>query len=132
MASDLTTSLVNTGLTSLEGRIANYLYRANRDLAASERHPDVFNLRAAEFITLLEYLPERRFGIVADVGCGNGFMSALWSLVAKEVIGVDEAAEHLEQHSIGLQHPQKLIEHLGVTGVSFREGRIEELPFDDG
>jgi ubiquinone/menaquinone biosynthesis C-methylase UbiE len=132
MATDLATSASKTALPSLEDRAADYLDRANRDLAASEPHPDVFNLRAAEFIELLKHLPERRFGIVADVGCGNGFMSALWSVVADEVIGVDEGEQRLEQHSIGLERPQKLIAHLGINGVSFRPGKIEELPFDDG
>jgi len=128
MAVDLTTK---SPLDFLEDRIAKYLDRANRDLAAGERHPDVFNLRAAEFTELSKHLPER-FGIVADVGCGNGFMSALWSLVADEVIGVDETEQRLEQHSIGLEHPQHLIAHLGATEVSLRQGRIEELPFRDG
>jgi ubiquinone/menaquinone biosynthesis C-methylase UbiE len=121
-----------TAPKSIKNRVADYLERANSSLSTGERHPDVFNVRAAEFVHLLDHLPQQQFGIVADVGCGNGFMSALWSLVADEVIGVDESEERLEQHSIGLERPQNLIGHLGAMGVSLREGKIEKLPFNGG
>ncbi|MFW6338786.1 MAG: ArsR/SmtB family transcription factor [Alkalispirochaetaceae bacterium] len=59
---------------------------------------------------------------IADVGCGNGKLSALLASSGNDVIGVDNAEEQI-----------RLARELydGRAGLSFRVAEAEELPFPD-
>lgn len=111
--------------------IDSYLEIAKRKLGSNETYPEIFDNRANEFASLINQLPKRRFGTVVEVGCGNAFLSTLWSLTADRVIAIDEEQKHLIQHSQGLECARKLIQCLDAKNVEVRPGKMENLPLPD-
>ena len=60
---------------------------------------------------------------ILDAGCGAGFMSRIYARSGAEVIGIDRAGKMLDQ--------AKKEEDKTKLGISFIEGDITNLPFQD-
>jgi SAM-dependent methyltransferase len=61
---------------------------------------------------------------VADVGCGEGYLTVETARWASQVIAVDRSAEVLAR-------ARALATRRGLTNVTWRTGEIEQLPLDD-
>ncbi|MEQ1761681.1 MAG: methyltransferase domain-containing protein [Pyrinomonadaceae bacterium] len=62
---------------------------------------------------------------VLDVGCGGGRYSVAWRLLgAKKVVGYDVSAT-------GIADARKRVEAAGIDNVSFQEGNVLSLPFEE-
>ena len=62
--------------------------------------------------------------IVADAGCGEGYLSLEAARWAEQVIAIDSSRDVLKR-------ARQLARKRGVTNIVWREGRIEELPLED-
>jgi ubiquinone/menaquinone biosynthesis C-methylase UbiE len=64
-------------------------------------------------------------GLVLDVACGPGILSAAIAKAAREVVAFDLTPEMLKKAA-------QRCNEAGLTNVTFREGNAAELPFADG
>jgi arsenite methyltransferase len=107
---------------------ADLARRLGYDAARLEGVPDAAAQSFAGvgyFFDLLDLQPGER---VADLGSGSGmdvFYAAGLVGPSGSVIGVDFTPEQLAK-------ARRLAEENGFTQVEFREGRIEQLPLEDG
>ncbi len=62
---------------------------------------------------------------VVDAGCGPGLVAAYLAPFAREVVGVDATPAMLDKG-------RRVAVERGCENVSFLEGTMEQLPFDDG
>lgn len=115
----------------LKAQILDVQDRAKTSFGQSEFYPEVFDIRAQEFIAIIEGLKVSKLGAVLDVGCGNGFYSSLWALLAERVIGIDEEEEALLQHSRGLTRARALTSQLAPKPVEIRHGCMQKIPLED-
>lgn len=60
-----------------------------------------------------------------DVACGPGVLACAFAEVARHVIGIDTTPTMLEQ-------ARKLQAEKGLANMSWRQGDVAQLPFDDG
>jgi ubiquinone/menaquinone biosynthesis C-methylase UbiE len=94
----------------------------------SESEPDRLEAQArlAGIEHHLEYIPLKPDDLVLDAGCGSGSMSRLLAqnLDQGQVVGVDVDSAYLEA-------ARKFAEIDGLSNVTFKEGDIFKLPFDD-
>lgn len=61
---------------------------------------------------------------VADLACGEGYLTVEAARWAKRVIGIDRSAEVLKR-------AKALADRRGVRNVSWKRGELEKLPIDD-
>jgi SAM-dependent methyltransferase len=62
---------------------------------------------------------------VLDAGCGGGRYTAAWvKLGARSAVGLDISA-------VGLESARKRVEAAGLSGVTFQEGSVLAMPFED-
>jgi ArsR family transcriptional regulator len=61
---------------------------------------------------------------VADIACGEGYLSVEAARWAKKVIGIDRSAEVLKR-------ARALAERRGVSNITWKRGDIEKLPLPD-
>jgi SAM-dependent methyltransferase len=61
---------------------------------------------------------------VADIACGEGYLSVEAARWAKKVIGIDRSGEVLKR-------ARALAERRGVSNITWKRGEIEKLPLDD-
>jgi ubiquinone/menaquinone biosynthesis C-methylase UbiE len=78
------------------------------------------NQRLLEIETLLSYLPYDQN--ILDIGCGNGFSTALFSKQAKRIVGIDYSEAMIER-------AQKEFEHF--PNVEFKVQDVLNLEFPD-
>ena len=62
--------------------------------------------------------------VVADAGCGEGYLSLEAARWAEQVIAIDSSRDVLKR-------ARQLARKRGVTNIVWREGRIEALPLED-
>jgi ArsR family transcriptional regulator len=62
---------------------------------------------------------------VADIACGEGYLSVEAARWAKRVIGIDRSTEVLRR-------ARELAERRGVSNITWKRGEIEKLPLADG
>ena len=62
---------------------------------------------------------------VADIACGEGYLSVEAARWAKKVIGIDRSAEVLKR-------ARALAERRGVSNITWKRGEMEKLPLNDG
>lgn len=62
--------------------------------------------------------------VVADAGCGEGYLSIEAARWAERVIAIDSSRDVLKR-------ARQLARKRGMTNITWREGRIETLPLDD-
>jgi ArsR family transcriptional regulator len=62
--------------------------------------------------------------VVADLGCGDGYLTVEAARWAREVIAVDRSSDVLERG-------RALANRRGVTNITWRRGELEQLPLQD-
>jgi len=62
--------------------------------------------------------------VVADLGCGDGYLTVEAARWAKEVIAIDRSSDVLERG-------RALASRRGVTNITWRRGELERLPLQD-
>jgi SAM-dependent methyltransferase len=62
--------------------------------------------------------------VVADAGCGEGYLAIEAARWAEQVIAIDSSRDVLKRARL-------LARKRGVTNITWREGRIENLPLED-
>lgn len=63
--------------------------------------------------------------IVADAGCGEGYLSMEAARWAEQVIAIDSSRDVLKR-------ARQLARKRGIGNITWKEGRIEALPLEDG
>jgi ArsR family transcriptional regulator len=61
---------------------------------------------------------------LADIACGEGYLSVEAARWARKVVGIDRSAEVLKR-------ARALAERRGVSNISWKRGEIEKLPLAD-
>ncbi len=64
-------------------------------------------------------------GLVVDVGCGTGFLSAGLASYATSVVGIDDSPGMLEV-------ARESMLSLGLNNVELQQGSVSKLPLEDG
>ncbi len=93
---------------------------------------DYYRLRAAEMDAIFSICKIGAVGKVLEVGCGNGFVSAILSGRAGEVVASDLMRADPGTHSVGILKAAELFERLGVNNCRVVSCSCEDLPFDSG
>lgn len=93
---------------------------------------DHYRLRAEEVGVLLSMHNVKKAGRILEIGCGNGFVSALLSCLAGEVVATDLSEIDARTHSIGISKAEELLKRLGIKNVEVVSCDGERLPFKDG
>jgi ubiquinone/menaquinone biosynthesis C-methylase UbiE len=112
------------------GRETTMLNHETRVRDEFTRQAETFSASAAitdaaltqRFVTALG---EAARGLVLDVACGPGILSAAIAKTAREVVAFDLTPEMLKNAA-------QRCNAAGLTNVTFREGNAAELPFADG
>ena len=68
----------------------------------------------------LSYIKDKK---VLDIGCGNGYGTALMAKTAKEIVGLDYDAGTVEQNKE---------KYRSIANISFKQASIPPIPFEDG
>lgn len=87
--------------------------------------------RGAEIENLFRCLKLNYLGEVLDLGCGNGFISCLLSLISRKVTATDLYSPDSKTHTLGIDSAKALISKLGKTNISLLACSIEQIPFKD-
>jgi ubiquinone/menaquinone biosynthesis C-methylase UbiE len=106
------------------------LNHENRVRDEFTRQAETFSVSAAitdaeltqRFVTALG---DAARGLMLDVACGPGILSAAIAKTAREVVAFDLTPEMLKRAA-------QRCNAAGLTNVTFREGNAAELPFADG
>ncbi len=66
-----------------------------------------------------------------ELGCGNGFQSALLAVLSKKIFATDLFREERKTHTLGLNCAGDLIDKLGIKNISLVSCSASALPFAD-
>jgi len=91
-----------------------------------------YRYRAKEMEVLFSIYNIQKVNRILEIGCGNGFISAILSRFADEVIAVDLSKSDAKTHSIGIVKTSELFEKLRINNCSSVSCSGEKLPFKDG
>lgn len=99
---------------SVKEHIGHIYTEATNHLAHLECWPSYYRFRRQELELLLHFYPLQNQGVIFELGCGIGYMSAMLSACADCVIAADLPAEDSSVHSRGLGKAEVLLKELGV------------------
>lgn len=113
------------------GWIKSVLSRAKEKALDLEPWPHYFESKAREFTLISDFCGICMDGDILEIGCGNGFTSALLSERARHVTAFDLPSKDASTHSIGIKAGGELIDRMALRNVSAVAGSSESLPFPD-
>ena len=93
--------------------------------------PNYYRLRAKELEVLCSIYALKKVNRTLEIGCSNGFTSAILSRFSNEVIATDLLNLDRQTHSIGISKARELIERLNIDNCRIISCSAEELPFED-
>lgn len=93
---------------------------------------DYYKLRAGEMGALLSMHKIEKSGRILEIGCGNGFVSALLSGLADEVVATDLSEFDAKTHSMGISKAEDLFKRLDIKNAKAVSCNGERLPFKNG
>ena len=105
--------------------------QAIKTSSALQPWPNYYRLRAMELEVLFSMYAPKKVRRILEIGCGNGFTSAILSGFSNEVIATDLYSLDRESHSIGILKAKELIKRLNVKNCNVISCSAEELPFKD-
>lgn len=109
------------------------LYRiASRELKDRENFPDHFLYKKVEMLNIFNEIMPKRDGVFLEIGCGNGFQSALLSCFAKRLVASDLYYFDPKTHTMGMALAKGLNRHLDRKNVEFVSCSADRLPFKPG
>src|SRR5262245_7372144 len=88
--------------------------RAQRDFPGEQPWAGQYRRRALEMASLRRLLPERPAGAILELGCGNGYGTALLADRGARLVATDLARPNRVTHSIGLARAKRLLTGLGL------------------
>ncbi len=96
-----------------------------------QRWPSYFRRRYLEFLSYYELLPVRHFQSVLEIGCGNGFQTALLASISNSVTATDLESSSMETHSPGLEVARSVLRKLNVSNAKVLPADATQLPFEN-
>jgi ubiquinone/menaquinone biosynthesis C-methylase UbiE len=90
-----------------------------------------YRLRAAEMRALEPLFSKGKVGRILEIGCGNGFVSALLSRFGDIVVSSDLMNSDLRTHTPGISKASDLFARMGVDNCRPVSCSAESLPFED-
>lgn len=93
---------------------------------------DYYRLRAKEMEILFSLYDIGNEKRILEIGCGNGFLSAILSKNADEVVSADLERPDARTHSVGISKAMELFNRLGIKKCRAVSCSCEDLPFEDG
>jgi len=105
---------------------------------AIERAPDFepwgyyYRLRAAEMKVLFSLHDIGKPGRILEIGCGNGFASAVFSGLAAEIVATDLSSPDRFTHSIGISRTKEFFKRMDIGNCAVVSCSGERLPFRGG
>ncbi len=106
------------------------LYRiASRELEDRENFSGHFLYKKIELMNILNEVVPKRNGVFLEIGCGNGFQSALLSCFAGKLIASDLYHFDPKTHTMGMVLAKGLNRHLNRKNVEFVSCSANGLPF---
>jgi ubiquinone/menaquinone biosynthesis C-methylase UbiE len=99
--------------------------RRQFDPVAANYSTSTVHARGADLAALVEAAKLTGYERVLDAGCGTGHTALALAARGASVVAVDLTAAMLEQG-------RRLAHERGLTGIEFRLGDVEQLPFADG
>lgn len=105
--------------------------KAVREAEEEQPWDGYYLVRGIEMTNLIKFAGLNSFGRVLDVGCGNGFIAYLMSLISKEVIATDLYAPDTRSHTVGIESARRLFLKTGSRNIPLLSCSIEQIPFKD-
>jgi SAM-dependent methyltransferase len=105
--------------------------KANLNLHNLQPWGGYFDRRAREIESLFSVYKLKRVHRILEVGCSNGFISAILSKMADEVISTDLFRPDRLSHSIGITKAKELLRELGIINCKILSCSGEDLPFPE-
>ncbi len=106
------------------------LYRiASKELKDMENFSGHFLYKKVEMLNIFNEIMPKRDGVFLEIGCGNGFQSALLSCFAKKLVASDLYYFDPKTHTMGMALARGLNRHLGRKNVEFVSCSANRLPF---
>lgn len=102
-----------------------------KNVKEKELWPTYYERRYQEFLTFYEFMPQKKYASILELGCGIGYYSAFLSTIADQVTATDLEVTDPTTHSPGLQLTRDFLKKLGVSNVTVKHASAEELPFAD-
>lgn len=102
-----------------------------QDLHEYQPWEGYYSVRATEFDIISDLLQLRDDYAVLEIGCGNGFYSALFSPYVKKVYSGDLAIPDEKTHTMGITKAKGLLEGLNISNVALASFSGTALPFKD-
>jgi len=93
--------------------------------------PGYFRAKAEELRTISRFYNFEDARSVLEIGCGNAFLSAIFSTVASRVVASDLPEKVPASHSPGIDAARSFLKRLGIDNVETVAGSAEALPFPD-
>ncbi len=114
-----------------EAWIKTVLNRAKDASGDLQPWPDYFESKAREYRTIMRFFESGVHDSALEIGCGNGFTSALLAGNARSVKAFDLPSRNSKSHSLGIEVACELVRRLGIKNVDVVGGSAEALPFED-
>lgn len=106
--------------------------KANKSAGDLQPWPNYFDAKAGEFGIVSNFCDIGNARSALEIGCGNGFTSAMLSAVADKVVAFDLPGKAESSHSLGIDVAGELFARLGINNIDVVGGSAESLPFSDG
>lgn len=100
---------------------------------ASEYQPwkGYYLTRLVELEIIFDLLELKEDFTILEIGCGNGFYSALLSSYVKKIYCGDLEIPNGDTHTMGIYKARELINELNITNVNISSFSGRDLPFKD-
>lgn len=106
------------------------LYKiASKELKDKENFPGHYLYKKIEIENILKKVTIKENSVSLEIGCGNGFQSALLGCFSKRLIATDLYYFDPATHTVGMARAKDLNRHLDRKNVEFTACSATALPF---
>lgn len=114
-----------------EDMVEDILRKAESAAADLQPWDSYYRLRGAEMRALAPVFSRGRAGRILEIGCGNGFVSAVLSKFCDTVISSDLMETDVKTHSPGISKASDFFKRMGIDNCRLVSCSAERLPFED-
>ena len=118
-------------LDELHERLSGLIDKAIATASEEEPWPAYYRIRGAEIESVLKAAAVKKAGKVLEVGCGNGFVSYLFSSISNEVVATDLYSRNSKTHTVGIDITNRFFDKLDVDNIRLCSCSVESMPFKD-
>lgn len=111
--------------------IENILREAESSAACLQPWDSYYRLRAAEMKALTSVFRIGKVDRILEIGCGNGFISAILSKFSNMTVSSDLMKDNVATHSPGMSKTADFFRRMSINNCRLVSCSAERLPFED-